>query len=365
MTALAVAGCTQTPQLFGEAVLFVAAPLSGDQADGGQSILGGARKKADEVNRAGGVLGGKKVVVKGLDDQADEGVAAEVAARIEEAIKSGQTVLGVIGHYNSGPTGAALPIYDRLGLVVVTPSSSNPDLTRQGYSTFFRVCATDATQGPFDAQFLKDKNYQRIALMRTDNDYAKGLAREFKAAGVQPVIELEQRAGALTFGPQVAQVKAANPDAIFFAGDYPEGIVLVRELRQAGVNVPILASDGSFVDDFIDQLGKLAEGIYVSAISPDPRIVATPAWFEEYQQLEARNPGTDSTTGYSAADVLLNGVLKANKVDGKAIAAAIRNLDLKTLIGRAKYDAKGDLVEQKVYIFQITDGRFRQVYPQP
>ena len=359
------AGCTQTPHLSGEAVIYVAAPLSGDQADGGQSVLGGARKKADEVNRAGGVLGGKKVVVKGLDDQADEGVALEVAEQIQKASQSGQTVLGVIGHYNSGPTGAALPVYNQTGLVVITPSSSNPDLTRQGYGTFFRVCATDATQGPFAAKFLKDKGYQRIALMRTDNDYAKGLAREFKAAGIQPVLEVEQKAESLTFAAQVAQVKAANPDAVFFAGDYPDGIVTVRELRQAGLNVPILASDANFVDDFIDQLGKQAEGVYISTISPDPRIVATPAWFEEYQQLEARNPGIDSTTGYSAADVLLNGVLKANKLDGKAIAAAIRGLDLKTLIGQAKYDPNGDLVEQKVYIFQVTGGRFNQIYPQP
>ncbi|MCL5108673.1 MAG: branched-chain amino acid ABC transporter substrate-binding protein [Chloroflexi bacterium] len=362
---VAAAGCTQTPQLSGEAYIYVAAPLSGDQADGGQSVVGGAAKKADEVNRAGGVLGGKKVVVKGLDDQADEDVAVEVARQVEKAVKGGQTVLGVIGHYNSGPTGAALPLYNQLGLVVITPSSSNPDLTRKGYSTFFRVCATDATQGPFAAKFLRDKGYQRIALMRTDNDYAEGLSREFKAAGVQPVIEVKQKAESLTFAKEVQQVKAANPDAIFFAGDYPDGIVTVRELRQAGVNVPVLASDANFVDDFIDQLGSAAEGVYMSTISPDPRIVATPAWFEEYQQLEARNPGIDSTTGYSAADVLLNAVKAADKADGKAIAAAIRNLDLKTLIGRAKYDTNGDLVEQKVYIFQVTDGRYRQIYPQP
>ncbi|MHB1133739.1 MAG: branched-chain amino acid ABC transporter substrate-binding protein [Chloroflexota bacterium] len=359
------AGCTQTPSLSGEAYLYVMGPLSGDQADGGQSVLGGARKKADEINRAGGVLGGKKVVVRGLDDQADEEVAVEVAQEVEKAVQAGQSVLGVIGHYNSGPTGAALPEYNQMGVVVVTPSSSNPDLTRQGFDTFFRVCATDATQGPFAAQFLKEKGYQRIALMRTDNDYAEGLAREFKAGGIQPVIEVRQRAESASFAAEVAQVKAANPDAIFFAGDYPDGIVTVRELRQAGVTAPVLASDANFVDDFVDELGAAAEGVFISTISPDPRIVATPTWFEEYQQLEARNPGIDSTTGYSAADVILNGVLKAGKAEGKSIAEAIRGLDLKTLIGRAKYDARGDLVEQKVYIFQVQEGRYRQVHPQP
>jgi branched-chain amino acid transport system substrate-binding protein len=362
---LATAACTQQPQLSGEAVVYVAAPLSGDQADGGQSVLGGVRKKADEVNRGGGVLNGKRVVVRGLDDQADEGVATEVAAQVENALKAGETVLGVVGHYNSGPTAAAMEVYNRLGLVVITPSSSNPDLTRQGYSAFFRVCATDATQGPFVSTFLKDQGYSRIALLKTDNDYAEGLAREFKAAGTQPVVEVRLKAESPSFAAEVAQVKAANPDAIFFAGDYPDGIVAVRDLRQAGVSAPVLASDANFVYDFIDQLGNAAEGVYVSAISPDPRQVASPAWWEEYQALEARNPGIDSTTGYSAADVLLSAVLKAGKADGSTLANAIRSLDLKTLIGQARYTNTGDLQEQKVYIFQVQQGHFVQVHPKP
>jgi len=361
---LALAGCTQTPSFSGEAVIYVAAPLSGDQADGGQSVLGGVRKRADEVNRAGGVLG-KKVVVKGLDDQADEDVAVEVAGEVEQAVKGGQTVLGVVGHYNSGPTGKAMPVYNKLGLVVVTPSSSNPDLSKQGYGTFFRVCATDATQGPFAGKFLREQGFQRIALVHTDNDYANGLAREFIAGGIQPVVEVKFKPETLSVAGEAAQVKAANPDAVFFAGDYPDGIVFVRDLRKAGVTVPVMASDANFVDDFIDQLGNMAEGIYLSTISPDPRVVATPTWFQEYQTLEARNPGIDSTTGYSAADVLLAGVQKAGKVDGKAIAAAIRGQEVKTLIGKAAYDQNGDLSEQKVYIFQVKDGRFQQVYPKP
>jgi branched-chain amino acid transport system substrate-binding protein len=359
----ALVGCGGMPALSGEAVIYVAAPLSGDQADGGQSVLGGARKRADEVNRAGGVLGGKKVVVKGLDDEADEGVAEDVAREVEKAVKAGVTVLGVIGHYNSGPTDRALAIYRQVGLVVVSPSSSNPDLTKKGYGGFFRVCASDATQGPYAAKFLADQGYKRIALVHTDNEYADGLAREVKAGGLSPVIEVRVKAESTTFAQGVAQVKASSPDAIFFAGDFPDGIVLVRELREAGITVPILASDANFVDYFVDELGKYGEGIYVSAISPDPRAVASAAWMDEYRELEARNPGIDSTTGYSATDVLLAGVLKASSADGKAIALAIHNLDLKTLVGRVRYDANGDLTEQKVYIFQVQSGRFVQVSP--
>jgi branched-chain amino acid transport system substrate-binding protein len=350
--------------LSGEAVIYVVGPLSGDQADGGQSVLGGARKRADEANKQGGVLG-HKVVVRGLDDQADEDVAAEMATKIADAAKGGELVLGVVGHYNSGPTGSALAIYRKANLVVVTPSASNPDLSKQGYTGFFRVCATDSTQGPFDAKFLRDQGYARVVLARTENDYAVGLAREFKAAGGAPVAEVEMKAESPSASAQVQQVKAANPDAVFFAGDYPDGITFVRDLRRAGVTVPVLASDANFVDSFIDELGAAAEGIYVSAISPDPRAVAPKEWFTDYQTLEARNPGIDSTTGYSAADVLINGVKKASRPDTAAVAAAIHGLDIKTLVGRVRYDANGDLLDQQIYIFRIEGGRFTQHYPKP
>jgi branched-chain amino acid transport system substrate-binding protein len=92
-------------------------------------------------------------------------------------------------------------------------------------------------------------------------------------------------------------------------------------------------------------------------------MVAPKEWFEGYKDLEARNPGIDSTTGYSAADVLVNGLSKAGKLEKAAMASAIRSLDLITLVGRVRYDPQGDLVEQKVYIFQITGGRFQQAYP--
>ena len=358
-----LAGCG-VPVFSGEAIIYVVGPLSGDQADGGQSVLGGARKRADEANKQGGVLG-RKLVVRGLDDQADEDVAAEAAGKIAAAARAGDPVLGVVGHYNSGPTGRALGVYQQANLVVVTPSSSNPDLSRRGYSGFFRVCATDATQGPFDARFLLQQGHKRTVLVRTDNDYAQGLAREFRGGGVTPVGELVLKAESPSFAPAVTQIKGLGPDSVFFAGDYPDGITFVRDLRRAGVTIPVLASDANFVDSFVDELGSYAEGVYVSAISPDPRVVAPKEWFVAYQTLEARNPGIDSTTGYSAVDVLIAGAQKAGRLEGTAMATAIRALDLRTLVGRVRYDPSGDLLDQQVYIFKVEGGRFHQFYPRP
>ncbi|MCL6646921.1 MAG: branched-chain amino acid ABC transporter substrate-binding protein [Chloroflexi bacterium] len=362
---LALASCRSAPSFSGEAIVFVVGPLSGEQAEGGQSVAGGARLRAEEVNRAGGVLGGRRVVVRALNDQADEALAVEAAQEVARGVRDGATVLGVVGHYNSGTTAAALPLYRDLGLVVVTPSASNPQLSRAGIKTFFRVCATDATQGPMAARFLVDQGWRRIALVHTTNAYGLGLADEFFAglqqASGQVVLALPLPPGERSFAQHLPALRAANPDAIFFAGDYPDGITFVRELRQAGLPTPLLASDGNFVDQFIDELGALAEGVLISTITPDPRVVAPKEWFAAFQQLEQRNPGIDATTGYSAMDVLLAGVQRANSASGAAIAEAIRSLEFTSLVGRIAYDSNGDLREQRVFFYRVEGGRFRQL----
>ncbi|GIW08803.1 MAG: branched chain amino acid ABC transporter substrate-binding protein [Dehalococcoidia bacterium] len=360
-----LAACRTGPTFPGEAIVFVVGPLSGDQAEGGQSMAGGARLKAEEVNSAGGVLGGRRVVVRALNDEADEAVAVDVANEIAATVRAGQTVLGVVGHYNSGPTAAALPIYRELGLVVVTPSASNPQLSRSGIETFFRVCATDATQGPRAARYLVDRGWQRVVLAHTTNAYGQGLATEFTAglqqAGGQLAATIALRPDAPSFAEHLATVQNANPQVIFFAGDFPDGITFVREVRRAGINVPILVSDANFVDQFVDELGALAEGVIISTITPDPRVVAPREWFNAFQRLEQRNPGIDSTTGYSAMDVLLAGVQRANRSDGREIARAIRTLEMTSLVGRIQYDPNGDLVDQRVFFYTVEGGRFRQL----
>lgn len=365
ITAL-ICGCSLVgPKLSGEVFVYVVGPMSGEQADGGQSMAGGARLKADEVNRAGGVLGGKKVTIRALNDEADEAVAVEVAKQIEKAVKSGDQVLGVVGHYNSGPTAAALPTYKSLGLVVVSPTSSNPDLTRSGSTNFFRVCASDATQGPTAAQYLAGQGYKNIAVIHTDNSYALGLTKEFteglQKIGGKVAVDIRLKVDAPTFARDLAPLASSGADSIFFAGDYPDGINLIKDLRKAGNKLPLLASDANFVDPFVDDLGAMAEGVVLTTISPDPKIVAGKDWHTAYQNLEQRNPGIDSTMGYAAMDVLLSGVKKSNSIDGASLSNAVRGLDLQSLTGRIQFDKGGDVVDQRVYLYRVEKGKFVQI----
>ena len=357
-------GCGRS-RLKGEVFVYVAAPLSGWQADGGQTVVGGVRLMADRINRAGGLLG-YHVNVVALDDEADSDVAVSVAEQIKAALQEGKKVIGVVGHYNSGQTLAAMEVYKDLPLIIVTPTASDVSITRKGYSNFFRVNATDAAQAPVDARFLVEKlGARRIVVVHANNEYGRGLRDQMRSAlktlSLEPLAVIEIPEAATSQSKAVAQIKELQPDAIFLAGYETEGYVLLPELREAGITVPFMASDGCFLYEFIDGSGPAAEGAYVSGITPDPKVVAYKRWWADYQQIETRNPGTYSVAGYSAMDVIAAGVRQANSFDAKLVEKALRSLKLQTLVGSVQFDSSGDLEEQKVYVFQVKDGEFVQL----
>jgi branched-chain amino acid transport system substrate-binding protein len=355
-----------SPRLQGEVIVYVAAPLSGWQAEGGQTVVGGVRLMAERLNRSGGLLG-RRVRVVELDDEADSEVAARIASEVAAAVGR-EPVLGVIGHYNSDQTAAAMEVYKDLPIVVITPTATDVSLTAKGYRNFFRVNATDAAQAPAAADFLvHELGAQRIAVVYANNGYGRGLRQEMRAAlkalGLEPAAEIEIEEAAPTQKEAVAQLVALNPDAVFLAGYETEGYVLLPELREAGSKVPFMASDGCFLYEFIDGSGPAAEGAYVSGVTPDSAAVVDEKWWKEYQEIEARNPGTYSVAGYTAMSVLAEGVRRARSLEGPKVADAIRTLSFTSLLGPISYDEKGDLREQTVYIFQVQNGRFVQIRP--
>jgi len=358
-----------SPQPKGEVIVYVAAPLSGFQANGGQTVLGGAKLMAEQLNKAGGLLG-YQIKVVGIDDESDSDVAVEVAGQIREAIERGDRIIGLIGHYNSGQTLAAMEVYKDLPIVVITPTASEVSLTQRGYRNFFRVNANDATQARVDAEFLVNTlGARRVAVVYNDDPYGQGLgaliAEELRRLRAQVPLELQVAVEQSIFTEEVQRIAAADPDAIFYGGYEVEAPYLRAELVEAGITVPFLASDGAFLAATIDESGGTAEGIYVSAFAPSPEAVVDKQWIKEYQEVDYRNPDTYSINGYSAMQVLAEGIGKAQSFDAAKVAQAIRQLDFDALVGHISYDQGGDLKEQSIYIFQVRDGAFVQVYPEP
>lgn len=352
----------------GEVIVYVAAPLSGFQANAGQTVLGGARLAADQINRSGGLLG-YRVTIVGLDDESDSDVAVDIASQIQSAVGRGDNVLGVIGHLNSGQTLAAMEIYKDLSLVVITPTASEVSLTQKGYRNFFRVNANDETQAQVDAEFLVNTlEASRVAIIHNDDPYGQGLSQlvsdDLQALGAEVVLTLQIAVEQSTFAEEIPQIAAAQPDAIFYGGYEVEAPYLRLELVEAGLTIPFLASDGAFLTATIDEAGGAAEGMYVSAFGPKPQAAVDETWIRQYQAIEYRNPDTYSINGYSALEVLAEAVRKAQSFDATRVAGAIRSLDpVQTPMGELSYDAEGDVQEQQIYIFRVTDGDWVQVYP--
>ncbi len=355
------------PQPKGELLVYVAVPLSGFQANGGQTVLGGANLKAQQVNRAGGVAGYTLKVV-GIDDESDSDVAIDVAKQIEADIAGGEKVVAVIGHYNSGQTLAAMEIYKDLPILVITPTASEVSISQKGYPNFFRVNANDTAQGQIDAKFLVDElGAKKIAVVYNDTEYGIGLKNEIARAldelGAEVVAKIQVKEGQETYTDEVKRIREAAPDAIFYAGYEIEAPYLRADLVDAHVTVPLLASDGTFLSATIDEAGAAAEGMYLSAFAPSPREVVDSQWVKEYQAVEYRNPDTYSINGYAAMDVIVQAIAKANSIELDKILQAARTLDFDSVMGHIAFDEHGDLKQQRVFIFQVADNQFAQVWP--
>jgi len=362
-------GCapkTQAPTR-GDVLVYVASPLSGFQANGGQTVLGGVNLMVDELNRAGGLLGYRVVVVP-MDDESDSKVAVTVADEIKAAVDAGKRVIGVIGHYNSGQTLAAMEIYKDLPIVVITPTASEVSITQRGYRNFFRVNANDAVQARVDARFLVEQlGASRIAIVHNDTEYGVGLRDAMQQAiaelGAEAIATLQVTEGQEAYDQEIAQLRQAAPDAVFYAGYEIEAPYLRYALVQAGLTMHFLASDGAFLSATIDKAEGTAEGMYVSGFAPSPAQAVTQDWVQRYQKVDHRNPDTYSINGYSAMQVLAEGVKKAGALNAARISDAIRGLKIETPVGNLAYQDNGDLVDATVYIFQVQAGRFEQVHP--
>ena len=367
LVALVLTGCgkgTKKPTK-GDVVVYVAVPLSGFQANGGQTVLGGVRLAAEEINRSGGLLG-YRVVVRPLDDESDSDVAVAQVAQVQEALDNGERVIAVIGHLNSGQTLAAMELYKDLPLIVITPTASEQSLSQRGYTNFFRVNASDDVQAAVDARFLTEYlKATRVAVVFNNTEYGQGLAasliEELTARGAEAVTRIEVEEGQGQYGEEVAEIQAADPDAIFYAGYEIEAPFLRYELVKAGVTAPMLGSDGVFLAASIDDSDGTAEGMYVSAFAPSPRYVASATWFEAYQVVEYRNPDTYSVNGYVALQVLAEGVRKANALAAAKVADALRANSVPTLLSDFRYQPNGDLTDPQIWIYQVVDGEFEQV----
>jgi len=334
----------------------IAGPMTGDQAKMGMDFKNGASLAVEEWNGKGGVLG-KKIEMIISDDQHDPKQAVSLANKM---VNDG--VAGVVGHFNSSCSIPASDVYNRAGIPMITPGSTNPQLTEKGYRGVFRVCGRDDQQGRVGADFvinyLKLKN---VAVLHDKTTYGQGLADEFRKflrseANVVFYGSIVQ--GDKDFKTVLTAVKARNPQLIFFGGIYPEAGLLVKQAKEIGLNVNFMSGDGTIDPKFIEIAGvSAAEGTYLT-FSPDPRNIPSAKGFIEKYRSKYGETGPYSIYAYDAANILLAAIKEAGSADGRAITEKLHSMEFSAALGNIRFDEKGDVTVSPYVVWVTKNGKF-------
>ena len=336
IAALVAFGCSpgreaQTAASAGDIPVGVYAALSGDQAAFGQATVQGVKLAAEEINAAGGINGRKLRLV--IED--DRGNAAEAANVVTKLITS-DNVVAVIGENSSNQSLAAAPICQANGVPMISPSSTNPNVTKKG-DYIFRVCFTDPYQGKALAAFVRNNLKLTTAAILKDNknDYSVGLAeffaKEFTAIGGRILGEQSYVGGDTEFRPQLTAIKRMNPEVVFVPGFYTDVGQIAIQARDLGLPQPLVGGDGWDSPVVIEIGGKSIDGSYFSDhyFVGDPRPL-TQKFVTQIRQRYGKNPEANAALGYDALKVFAEAAKRAGSFDKKAVRdqiAATQNYD--------------------------------------
>jgi len=353
---VATIGCTQQDDKVIK--IGAAGPMTGDQSKMGIDLRNGVELAVSEWNEKGGVLGKKIQLVPG-DDQADPKQAVSIANKFVN-----QKVVAVVGHWNSNCSINASPYYDAAKIVAISPASTNPRLTRQGFKAIFRVCGTDDQQGGVAAEFVLGKlKPKRVAILHDKTTYGQGLADYFKKA-VEGKGELVFYDGIQTKDPDYKAVltalKEKKPEVYFFGGVYPEAGRLVRQAKEVGLNIPMITGDGVYDPTFIAIAGKSADGTYVT-FGKDPSGLTTSKSFNEKYTAKFGPPGPYSIYAYDAANIILSSIEQTKTTDGPVVAEHISKSSFSGAFGDISFDKNGDVTKAPYVVWKVVDGKFVEV----
>lgn len=353
---IAMASCTKEEKTI---KIGIAGPMTGDQSKMGLDMKNGAALAVDEWNKKGGILG-KKIELLVEDDQHDPKQAVSVANKLVN-----RGVVGIIGHFNSSASIPASSVYNRAGIPMITPASTNPRLTEQGFDNVFRICGRDDQQGQVAASFVINKlRIKRVAVLHDKTTYGQGLADEFvKALGdrVEVVYYNGIMQGDKDFRAVLTALKEGNPELLYFGGIYPEGGLIVKQARELGITIPFMSGDGVIDPKFIEIAGPASEGTYLT-FSPDPGKLESAKGFIEAYRKTYGEPGPYSIYAYDATNVLLQAIEVAKSTDGKAVSKTIHEMKYAGALGKLQWDDKGDILHSPYVVWITRNGQFEEFW---
>lgn len=334
------------------------APLTGPIAHLGKDNENGARLALEEINKSGLTIDGKKVVLTLVpeDDAEDPKTATQVAQKLVDA-----KVVGVVGHLNSGTSIPASRIYSDAGIAQVSPSATNPDYTKQGFKTTYRLVATDAQQGPALANYVANTlKAKTVAIIDDSTQYGKGLADEFektvKAAGMKVVTREASNNKATDFKAILTKIKGSKPDVIMYGGMDATGGPLTKQAAELGIKAKVVGGDGMCTEKLAELAGEAVVNVTCSEAGMALSKMAQGADFQKrYKERFNSDVQIYAPFTYDAVYVLVDSMKRANSTDPAKILAAMPDTKMQGLVGNIAFDNKGDMKEGVITLYDFKD----------
>ncbi len=339
------------------------APISGAQAHYGKDNENGSRMAIDELNAQGVEIGGKKVKLEILaeDDAADPKQGAAVAQKLCDS-----KAAGVVGHLNSGTTIPASKVYNDCGIPHITGAATNPNLTKPGYKTTFRIIANDNALGAGLAAYASDTlKLKTVAVVDDRTAYGQGLANVFKRVaaekGMKVVDEQFTTDKATDFMAILTAIKSKNPDAIFFGGMDPQAGPMLRQMEQLSMgNVKYFGGDGVCTTE----IAKLAAGaktlgnvVCAEGGASLSKMPGGLAWKAKY---DAKFPGQFqiySPYTYDATMLMVDAMKRAGSTDPKVYIPELLKSNYKGVTANIAFEPNGEIKNPAITLYVYKEGK--------
>ncbi|MYS20664.1 ABC transporter substrate-binding protein [Streptomyces sp. SID4948] len=361
-------------------VIGVDAPLTGANSATGLGIQYGVQIAVDDAN-AKHLVPGVTFKIKALDDKALPATGQQNAT----AFVQDNTIIAAVGPLNSGVATSMQQVFANANMVEISPSNTNPALTQgpkwntgtevRPFKTYFRTATTDAKQGGFAADYAANTLKKKEAFVVDDKQtYGAGLAAIFKdkfagfggkIAGTDHV-----NTGDTDYSTLVTKIKSSHADMLYYGGQYDEAELITKQLKAAGVNIPLMGGDGIFSDTYIKTAAAAAEGDLATSVGVP--VTTLPAAQDFIKTYKAKGyPGDYGTYGgysYDAATAIINGVKEIMADNGGKLPAmadargklvdAVQKADFNGIAGHVSFDQYGDTTNKQLTVYQVKSGKW-------